>query len=493
MGLDITFYNKKRNLVIFIHGLFGSKKTWENKEGKSILELLYTDEIKENFDFGVFIYKTNIVKKYFFLKKDQLNIEENSELLASEINIKGIDYENIILVGHSMGGLIAKQYLLANLEMNKISAYVSIATPHLGSKLAKLNSFFYAHEQIEELIYNNDYLKNLNNQWISSQNKLPTSYYFYGAFDKIVEKDSAIPFVDAKNVFAFSEDHTSIVKVQKQNSIILNLKNILQTFIKENNPEKILMINNSKDELDISSKKSEIEKDKYYIFYSMSESEKEKIFQVSNTKVLKLKSISQLEQFIKDYVKRIREKTSKAKEIVYTGIPLLPLAFLDGYNTKKINKKEYIINFRNEGLKKAEYGKIKQENLNSSNLEELRNNEEEVTIIFFYSFKIEEGTIENIYKNIPILYFNIEVPKIDGITHYSQIEYISNKFLKYVRQLKSKGIKKIHLFCAIPVPLAFEIGRGLETHDPTIIIYNYNSDNYYDWGLELKTNKIILL
>lgn len=491
MGLDITFYNKKRNLIIFIHGLFGSKKTWENEDGKSILELLYIDEIKENFDFGVFIYKTNIRKKWCFIKKDQLNIRENSEILATEINIKGQDYENIILVGHSMGGLIAKQYLLDNLEANKISTYISIATPHLGSKLAKYN-FFYKHIQIKELDYNNGYLKNLNNQWISFQDKLPTSYYFYGAYDKIVEKNSAIPFAEAKNVFAFSENHTSIVKVQKQNSIIIQLKNIFQTFIKENNPKNILMINNSKDMLNFNLEIIETEKKQYYRFYSMSELEKEKIFEVSNTKVLKLKSRSQLEEFIKVYIKKIQEKFSKAEEIIYTGIPLVPLAFLDGYNTKKINKREYIINFRNEGLKKAEYGKFKEEKLNISSLKEL-DEKEEVAIIFFYSFQIENSTIKNIYKNIPILYFNVENPKIDGITHYSQIEYISNNFLNYIRKLKNKGIKKIHLFCAIPVPLAFEVGRSLETHDPRIIVYNYNSDNYYDWGIDLKTNKIIFL
>lgn len=488
--LNIAYHDKRENLLIFIHGLFGSKETWKNKDGISILGLLYDGIIKDHFDIGEFEYRTNKIKKIYLFEKDQLGIDENAELLHSEINIKGKDYKNIILVGHSMGGLISKQYLLNNLENNKVVKYISIATPHRGSSLAKYASYY--HNQIKELLKNNDYLTMLNNQWTSSQDKLPISYYFFGAYDKIVEKDSAIPFDDAKNIFSFAENHSSIVKVDKKNSVYINLKNILEEFIKENNPKKILMINLSKKRIDI--KHNILDNiESHYIFNSISEVEKNKIFEISNTEVQRLKDLGLLNQFIKEYIEKIQKLITKAEEIVYTGIPLIPLIFVDGYNTRMIKKRRYIINYREGGLKEALYGKIEYENLIKTNLEEVKDNVQEVCIKFFYSFKMEESSVKLAKNNIQILEFGVQNIKIDGLTHYSQIEYISKEFLNYIRDLKGKGIKKIHLFSAVPIPLAFEVARRLETHDPTVIIYNYNSDNLYDWGIDIKNNNIIVL
>lgn len=62
-------------------------------------------------------------------------VSQNSKELATFIDINSIPDEKVDLVGHSMGGLVGRDYLEAS-EGGKLSSLLTIGSPHKGSALA---------------------------------------------------------------------------------------------------------------------------------------------------------------------------------------------------------------------------------------------------------------------------------------------------------------------------------------------------------------------
>jgi triacylglycerol esterase/lipase EstA (alpha/beta hydrolase family) len=95
-----------KSLLIFIHGLTGNgKDTWGN-----FPSLIEKDaRLGETFDVKHFEYTT---KKFDLPFTDKSSpIHHLAETLEGKINNNYREYKNIILICHSMGGLIARKYL----------------------------------------------------------------------------------------------------------------------------------------------------------------------------------------------------------------------------------------------------------------------------------------------------------------------------------------------------------------------------------------------
>ena len=61
-------------------------------------------------------------------------IEQGKELALAVEEIKKINHaQKVVLVGHSMGGLAAREYLQSDYYRGDVSAYMSVGTPHQGS------------------------------------------------------------------------------------------------------------------------------------------------------------------------------------------------------------------------------------------------------------------------------------------------------------------------------------------------------------------------
>jgi hypothetical protein len=253
MNPPIVFINKqnKDNLVLFVHGFTSDSSTWINSKEQSLADMLMEESfIIENFDFAYFNYFTKLMdfKKVRFAKgivntlfgrtskaKKNIGISSLSEFMESSIDIYCEDYKNIILVAHSMGGLISKSFILKSLEntqLNKIRLFLSLAVPHKGSewadigqKLAKKNP------QVIDLKPMSDFLDLVNENWIQKGNTIPKTVYYYGQFDEIVDKKSAISFqYEKQNVVACNYDHFDITKPESTESIVYKgiRKNLLE-------------------------------------------------------------------------------------------------------------------------------------------------------------------------------------------------------------------------------------------------------------------------
>ena len=238
----------KKNLIIFIHGFVGSEKTWKKIDGSMpLIDYLTKDiEIFNNFNIALFEYHTellNIFPKskalFNFLSKNKnpinLPINELSKLLESRIQYTCADYKNIILIGHSMGGLVAKRFILDNLKKNtdsKVKLYVSLATPHSGSIISNFGKSLINNVQTNDLAALSESINAMNNEWVQNKN-LPKRIYGQGAYDKIVSKESSIALdADTQSVIYSDDDHFSIIVPKEKNvivdALILELNNFLK-------------------------------------------------------------------------------------------------------------------------------------------------------------------------------------------------------------------------------------------------------------------------
>lgn len=244
-----------KNLLIFIHGFTSDSNTWCNSSDKALPEMLMEEDfIKENFDIAYFNYFTelsdfkktrlgvNLVKTIFGGKseaKKNVGIKSLSDHLKSSIDIYCDKYENIILIAHSMGGLVSKSYILEELEEydnTKVKLFISLAVPHKGSGWASMGAqLFKGNPQVIDLEPLSDFLDKVNNNWIQQKNTLPKTIYYYGQFDEVVLEKNAISFqVEKQLKVACNSDHFNICKPEDKTHIVYQgIKKDLSSFIKE--------------------------------------------------------------------------------------------------------------------------------------------------------------------------------------------------------------------------------------------------------------------
>jgi pimeloyl-ACP methyl ester carboxylesterase len=120
-------------LVIFVHGLggsrYGEKSTWGN-----FPRFLFED-IAE-LDIGMYQYRTLTARLGF---EKSIPLEEEARVFADMVRDQLAQYNNIVLIGHSMGGLLCKAMIHRLLEsgdqdsLARIGGLILMATPQLGS------------------------------------------------------------------------------------------------------------------------------------------------------------------------------------------------------------------------------------------------------------------------------------------------------------------------------------------------------------------------
>lgn len=131
--------------IVFIHGYMEDGMSWRNQGVTTAL-------LKNNWlDGGALTINQYGVQKYpdiiAPLNRDVFYtielpwtkpIGQQSQILSTYLHkISTIRQQPIALVGHSLGGVVARHYLVNN-TMTPINTLITIASPHLGSPLASL-------------------------------------------------------------------------------------------------------------------------------------------------------------------------------------------------------------------------------------------------------------------------------------------------------------------------------------------------------------------
>lgn len=120
-------------LVIFVHGLGGSRygksSTWGN-----FPRFLFEDLAE--IDVGMYQYRTALGRLAF---NRSVSLPDEAKVFADHVRDELRDYKVIVLVGHSMGGLLCKAVIHRLIQggdrntLARIGGLVLMATPQLGS------------------------------------------------------------------------------------------------------------------------------------------------------------------------------------------------------------------------------------------------------------------------------------------------------------------------------------------------------------------------
>lgn len=255
----IEFVKKdgKSDLVLFVHGFTGGKETWRNKEDGFFYDhLLEHESFRDGYDVAVFEYYSRLMdlfpvvgsvkQKIFSLFKSiqpksqkNISIREIANLLATRIRFDLEEYKNIVVIAHSMGGLVIKSYVVDELESGrncKIQLILSLAVPHLGANFATYGSLLSNNTQIEDLAPLSELCPRLNDAWVKQTDK-PAIKYFYGTYDAVVPKISAVGTDNTeRDVIACDEDHLSICKPNKNGVLITAAIRLLIEFKNNSTP-----------------------------------------------------------------------------------------------------------------------------------------------------------------------------------------------------------------------------------------------------------------
>lgn len=239
---------------------------------RSFPELFSDDlQISENYDVAHFSYFTKLlnlfakagkvstlVRRMFGVSHGKLanniSIGEIGNLLRTEIRFKLQAYDNIIVVAHSMGGLVVKSVIIKDIEENmpsKVKLFISLAVPHQGAEAATFGKLISDNLQIEGLSPLNDFIHKINDEWLKTSLR-PATKYFYGVHDSVVPKTSAVPIDKEKSdVISVDEDHTSITKPENATStIVVAVKQIILEFEKNDPGLSTFELKQLEDEVD---------------------------------------------------------------------------------------------------------------------------------------------------------------------------------------------------------------------------------------------------
>lgn len=235
----ITWVNleNKPNAIIFVHGLKGGQETWSHDATTSFPQMLALDpQLSDRYDVGCFNYFTTFTTTYGVSKslfsrifgslrklRKNLPITELAELLRTEFEVNLSNYEKVIVIAHSMGGLISKACILSHLnetQSTPVTGFISLAVPHAGAKIANIGALISSNVQLGDLSPLSDAIDQLSRDWLNSINP-PPAKYIYASHDLVVDKKSALAVESQKkDSSAVDEDHFSICKPKNQDETV---------------------------------------------------------------------------------------------------------------------------------------------------------------------------------------------------------------------------------------------------------------------------------
>jgi len=213
-----------RDLIIFVHGIFGSKETWSNGDtGAYWPQLIIDDTDLASFDVARIDYESALIGTAPSIEEIAKNFNEA---------IRRLDptrYRTVQFVAHSLGGNLVKRFLLyikhkyGHAILSHFRLVIFLGTPNDGSYLSSMAKFLSQNQQLRVLqpIKENDWLQLLNYSGEKVRDKhdetLCSSLKWYAAVENrkigptlIVSRQSAKAGMDETRTF--EEDHISLAK-----------------------------------------------------------------------------------------------------------------------------------------------------------------------------------------------------------------------------------------------------------------------------------------
>ena len=182
-----------KGLILFIHGLGGdAQTTWG-----PFPNLIRNEADLKGYDLHFFSYPTALFS--FPWSKKYPKIQTLAHALRTEIETRFPRRNDIVLVCHSLGGLIARKYLLEEVKNKRplqVRGLLLYSVPNNGAGLASVAKHISRwHNQLRQLCKDADVIRDLSTDWITFKVKDAVRIkYVIAALDRVVDEDSAGAF-----------------------------------------------------------------------------------------------------------------------------------------------------------------------------------------------------------------------------------------------------------------------------------------------------------
>jgi len=210
---------RKPNLLLFIHGIFGDTvETWRHENGQGLDKfVLAMPEFKDSFDAFAFGFPSSRIKSGSF------SVPEAAKSLHTEFEYEKLfEYERIVIVAHSMGGLVALEALTTYPALRaKVAAVVTYATPYDGAQIALLADKLIKNDALRDMFERsggNGFLQSLSNRWRQDRTITQSPIKVWCAYEKVETPAGLIVKETSSNALCdgpgepIAEDHIGIVK-----------------------------------------------------------------------------------------------------------------------------------------------------------------------------------------------------------------------------------------------------------------------------------------
>jgi pimeloyl-ACP methyl ester carboxylesterase/exopolysaccharide biosynthesis protein len=211
---------KAQTLVLFVHGIFGDTiGTWKGASGLTLAAaVLQRAEFATGYDAYAFGFPSAMVKQGSF------TVTQASAALYRTWNFEDFKrYKDVVLVAHSMGGLVAMEALTTYPDMRaKVRMLVTYATPYNGSQISSIARKVIQNESLADMFpadSTNGFISSLRARWKQNRisDKAPVivkcAYETvpFPAVGVIVQKTSSDALCDGE-ADPIAEDHIGITK-----------------------------------------------------------------------------------------------------------------------------------------------------------------------------------------------------------------------------------------------------------------------------------------
>jgi len=155
----------RARVIVFVHGLHGSRESWRASNGAYWPDMIRTDPRFAYSDIEVAEYPTPA-------SRNKMSSVQLSEVLWNRLKRDHVwEHREVVFIAHSLGGILVEEMLLKHPdEAAKVRFIVSYGTPHEGSPMARIASLYNKDPLLNDLrdTDNNTFLTQLENNWRGS-------------------------------------------------------------------------------------------------------------------------------------------------------------------------------------------------------------------------------------------------------------------------------------------------------------------------------------
>jgi pimeloyl-ACP methyl ester carboxylesterase len=152
----------RARVIVFVHGLHGSRESWRASNGAYWPDLIRTDPRFAYSDVEVAEYPTPA-------SNGRMSSVQLAEILWAGLKHDHVwEHREVVFVAHSLGGILVEEMLLRHpAEAAKVKFIVSYGTPHEGSTIARIASIYDKDPLLNDLsdAGDNAFLSQLENNW----------------------------------------------------------------------------------------------------------------------------------------------------------------------------------------------------------------------------------------------------------------------------------------------------------------------------------------